>query len=188
MCVECYLDSNQPSEVQYRPWLYVSSFDLCKNNGESRSSELAGAIFSDQIRIDEEKSGFVIPLDDEELIVPFDVDAVDELAAKSGIKAGKWLVYRERSNIDKVWKIIAKATINGDLSNSAKVSTKQQGKNRHVICVYTDDYLDLDDVNRVRDELDTLGFTERLCYKPDIYTYLGIYYRTTPLSACRYRS
>ncbi|MFX0210139.1 MAG: putative phosphothreonine lyase domain-containing protein [Candidatus Hodarchaeota archaeon] len=181
------MEHNKPSEVQNLPWVYVSSFKLSKTKGESWNSELAGVIISHTVRISEEKSGFVIPLDDEELIVPFDVEAIDKLAVKSGIRVGKWLVYKERSDIDRFWEIIAKATINGILGNSAKVSTKQLGSDRHVICIYTDDYLDLDDVNRVRDELDTLGFTERLCYKPDIYTYLGIYYRTTPLSACRYR-
>jgi len=187
MCVDCYLGSNRPSQVQDRPWLFSSSFKWRKFNGESRNSDLASAIFSDQIRIDKEKKRFILTVDSEELFVPFNVDAVDELAVKSGIRVGKWLVYRVRSEIDVVWEIIARATIDGDLGTSAKVSTNRQGNDRHVICVYTADYLDLDDVNRVREKLDALGFTERLCYKPDIYTYLGIYYRSTPLSACRYR-
>lgn len=187
MCVNCYLGSNRPSQVQDRPWLFASSFKWSKLDGEPRSSDLASAIFSDQIRIDKKKKGFILNLDSEELFVPFNVDAVDELAVKSGIRVGKWLVYRVRSEIDGVRETIARATIEGDLGTSAKVSTKLQGRDRHLICVYTDDYLDLDDVNRVRDELDALGFTERLCYKPDIYTYLGIYYRSTPLTACRYR-
>ena len=46
---------------------------------------------------------------------------------------------------------------------------------------------DLKDVKRVRGKLRIFGLNEELCYKPDIYTHLGIYYRTTSLSSCRYR-
>ena len=176
MCVDCYLSCNRPSQVQDSPWLFASSFKWRKFNGESRSRDLASAIRAREIKLDKEKKRFILTVDNEELFVPFNVDAVDDLAVKSGIKVGKWLVYRVRSEIDGVWEIIARATIDGDLGTSAKVSTKRQGNDRHVFCVYTADYLDLDDVNRVRDELDALGFTERLCYKPDIYTYLGIHY------------
>jgi len=126
MCVDCYLGSNRPSQVQNSPWLFASSFKRRKFDGESKSSDLVGVISSNSIRIDNENNGFVLTLDDEELLVPFDVDAVDELAVKSGIRVGKWLVYRVRSEIDVVWEIIARATIDGDLGTSAKVSTKRQ--------------------------------------------------------------
>jgi len=45
----------------------------------------------------------------------------------------------------------------------------------HLICVYTEDYTDIEDVIRVERELRSLGITEALFYKPDIYTYLNIY-------------
>ena len=45
----------------------------------------------------------------------------------------------------------------------------------HVICVYTEDYTDAEDVMRVERELRSLGITEVLFYKPDIYTHLNIY-------------
>lgn len=187
MCVDCYLDNFLPSKTGKQPWVYASSLQRGGPDDFGFDEILAEAIMSHSVRKSEDKNGFIILIDDKELFIPFDVSAIDDLAAKSGIRVGKWLIYRERDVIDSVWKMIAKATIEGELGVSAKASTTIQGKIRHVICVYTENYLDLGDVEKVREILYDMGFSERLCYKPDIYTYLGIYYRTTPLSACRYR-
>lgn len=100
---------------------------------------------------------------------------------KSGVLIGKWLIYRNDLEIDHVWRTIARSTFKGGLGISAKVSTAMSERKRHVICVYTGNYLDLEDVMRVRKKLRELGFTEKLCYKPDIYTYLGI---TTEQQVC----
>ena len=45
----------------------------------------------------------------------------------------------------------------------------------HLICVYTENYTDIEDVIRVERELRSLGISEVLFYKPDIYTHLNIY-------------
>lgn len=48
-----------------------------------------------------------------------------------------------------------------------------------MICVYTHNYLDVADVERVQDALRAalppLRSRKRLLYKPDVFTYLGIY-------------
>ena len=192
MCVDCYLDNYRPSKVENIPWVISESFKqgkpwLHEHEKTIVNVELAKAIRTHNFKKDEKKNGFVISFNDEELFVPFSVDAIDDLAVKSGILSGKWLIYRERAEIDPVWKMVGKATFVDELGGSAKVSTIYQNKTRHAICVYTKIYLDLGDVERIREKLYDMGFTENLCYKPDIYTYLGIYYRTTSLSACRYR-
>ena len=46
---------------------------------------------------------------------------------------------------------------------------------QHVICVYTENFADKDDVWRVEKELRSMGFTDILKYKPDIYTWFQIY-------------
>jgi len=186
LCVDCYLDQFSPSSFRKRPWLYANNFKYDPVEKTGFDSKLMEAIMSSKIMI--EDSGFRIQFDEAELLVPFSVEAVDDVARRSGILVGKWLVYRGRSEIDDVWRGIASHTFRGELGTSAKVSTELQGRDRRVICVYTRDYLDLDDVMSVREKLSGMGFKDRLCYKPDIYTYFGIYYRTTPLSACRYRS
>jgi len=150
--------------------------------------ELASIITSQKIHVmDKDKNAMIIPVKDKMLSVPLTLESIDNLAEKAGILVGKWLIYRSKLEIDSVWKVVAEATWNGQLGKSAKVSTLKHKKSQFVVCVYTPSYLDFEDVKRVRDDLRVLGFNKKLCYKPDIYTYLGIYYKTTPLSSCRYR-
>ena len=46
---------------------------------------------------------------------------------------------------------------------------------RHVICVYADDYTDLEEVNGLRVALKAIGVKRQIGFKPDAYTHLGIY-------------
>ena len=63
-----------------------------------------------------------------------------------------------------------------------QVSTLHSGQvsgrssNLHVMCVYTKDFTDQDDVMRVERGLRELGITGVLRYKPDIYTHFNIYH------------
>jgi hypothetical protein len=55
----------------------------------------------------------------------------------------------------------------------------QATRGSHLICVYTPDFTDQADVESVVQRLDQLGLVERVVYyKPDIFTYAGIYNRT----------
>ena len=190
MCVDCYIDTVHPTEVRGTPWIGAfSSFKIMKKPlRENKFDEkLSSAITSMSAKISEDKATIVLEVDEKRVLIPLTVGKLDELAQKSGILVGKWLIYGNDSEINDVWKAIARATFNGELGKSAKVSTAMQNKKRYTICAYTENYLNLDDVTKVRENLRLLGFTDELCYKPDIYTYLGIYYRTTRLSPCRYR-
>lgn len=94
--------------------------------------------------------------------------------------SGKWMVFVPREQIDNVWLIIAEAIRQGKLGNSAKVSTARPNpnstnQNDHVICVYTYDYRDLEDVKRIRSTLRELGITWKIPYKTDAATYAGQY-------------
>jgi hypothetical protein len=149
--------------------------------------ELAAAIMSEGILVDRDKQILKIETKRASLSVPITVKHVDQLAQRSGILVGKWLIHRIDSEIDLAWKKIAENVWHGHLGISAKSSTALKKSRRYVMCVYTENYLDLLDVKRVRKKLRNLGFSEELCYKPDIYSYLGIYYKTTELSPCRYK-
>ena len=70
---------------------------------------------------------------------------------------------------------MAEGVVTGILGTTAKVAPKRPGFYNHVICVYTENYLDMDDVKRVREGLRQLGFTKKLQYKPDVFTYCGVY-------------
>ncbi|XP_020916944.2 uncharacterized protein LOC110254307 [Exaiptasia diaphana] len=112
-----------------------------------------------------------------------------ELAVKYKITVGKWLVFAPSSKIDKIWFTIAEAVVDGKLGFSAKVSTKNDEEAKHVICVYTEDFTDEEDVRRVEKALRRLNINDFLQYKADIYTLLNIYRdNNLGIRPCIYRS
>lgn len=59
---------------------------------------------------------------------------------------------------------------------SAKVSPRDPSSNsRHVICVYNQNFTDEEQVVRLDSAIRAAGVKCVLYYKPDVYTYLGIY-------------
>ncbi len=89
-----------------------------------------------------------------------------------------WLWQPQGEEADAAWAAVARAVVLEGLAPQAKVSSVDPAKPDHALLIYTDNYLDLADVERVRDRLRRLlpqlrG--RRLLYKPDVYTYLGIY-------------
>jgi hypothetical protein len=95
-------------------------------------------------------------------------------------KSGKWLIFVPIGNVDEVWAKIKKATEDGKLGSSAKVATAKPNpnatdSNTKVICVYTYDWTDENDVRRVREELRKLGITNKIPYKADEDTLAGKY-------------
>jgi len=185
LCQLCFIDTEKPSKNDELAWLYVYS--------EQEKTALESIVESD-----EEHCGFKIELnkiikmasngskEEWELTE----ENMDKVAINRLITSGKWLIFEHEFDIDHIWKKIATATINGELGGASKVSTALQSSKtkRYVICVYTDNYLDIDDVMRVRNKLKEIGFNKKLAYKPDIYTLLGIYQGTTSLSPTRYRA
>jgi len=95
-------------------------------------------------------------------------------------KAGKWLIFVSIQEVDKVWEKIKRATEEGLLGSSSKVSTAKPNPNAispntKVICVYTYDWTDENDVMRIREELRKLGITWKIPYKADEDTLAGRY-------------
>lgn len=93
---------------------------------------------------------------------------------------GKWLIYVSRSKVDQVWENLSLNIETGKLPHDAKVATAKTNphateKEKHVICVYTPNYLFRDDVRQCRLLLKQLGFEAKLYYKPDVFTYRGMY-------------
>ncbi len=98
---------------------------------------------------------------------------------KSTERSGKWLIWLSAGTIDRYWQEIKEAVEQGRLEDLAKVSTAaspdvQQGK-PYVICVYTYDYEDSEDVMRVRQALRELGIRYKIIYKADEDTDHGHY-------------
>ena len=84
------------------------------------------------------------------------------------------------AELDDAWSKIKQATQAGSLSNSSKAATGLVNPNaidptRKVICVYTYDSEDREDVFRVRQALRDLGFVRPIPYKTDQATLEGRY-------------
>lgn len=95
---------------------------------------------------------------------------------------GKWLLFIPTARIDAAWEVIRRETEGGRLGPEAKVATampNSNGTNRGVrlICVYTSDFEDLEDVRRVRQRLRELGYVKKIPYKTDAATTAGKYAR-----------
>lgn len=91
---------------------------------------------------------------------------------KGDRRSGKWLLFDSFDKIDEYWKLIMNALDSNSLGPSAKVATSkvkegfESNKNR-VICIYTENYNDLDDVWRIEKGIRNMGILNKLVYKLD---------------------
>lgn len=109
--------------------------------------------------------------------MPWLVQMAPGSAFESSDRSGKWCVHRDSHSVDAAWRLICALVANGVLP-AAKVSTQQAvaaGQHaKHVLCVYTPDWQDTREVQRVREVLRAAGFEERLGYKTDADTAAGV--------------
>ncbi|KAK6387707.1 hypothetical protein LTS17_000976 [Exophiala oligosperma] len=118
---------------------------------------------------------------------------VRDLARDSNITTGKWMLFPSSEDVDRVWSLVAQGTLEGTLGIGAKVATSPDPESAGVkdkegsrlICVYTHDFADKEDVKRVLLGLKKLGLlngggggdaaeARAIYYKSDAYTYLDI--------------
>lgn len=105
---------------------------------------------------------------------------IAELAERTNVLTGKWMLFPSLQDVDRVWRIVAQAVIDNRLGPSAKVATDNGTGAARLICVYTKDFRDTDDILRVLKELIVMDLVEGsstrgIYYKSDAYTYLDIY-------------
>jgi hypothetical protein len=102
--------------------------------------------------------------------------STEGLNFRSGDKTGKWCIVLSSKDVDSAWIKVKEAIDKSDLI-LAKVSTLlgKEMYNAHVICVYTKDWSNVEDLNNSRAVLKDLGFTQPLNYKRDIETMNNIY-------------
>jgi Domain of unknown function (DUF1917) len=101
-------------------------------------------------------------------------DEIDKIAITHGVLSGKWMIYTDTRRIDVLWGKVVRLLCLELKRGSVKVSPKQEGDS-HVICVYVDDYSNMEEVNWLRAALRTAGVFWKIGFKPDAYTHLGIY-------------
>jgi hypothetical protein len=95
-------------------------------------------------------------------------------------RSGKWMIFSPLEDHDEAWETIRASTEEDGLGFSAKAATAFKNPRRlsdkeKLICVYTYDYSDLDDVRRVFSQLRELGFMQQLPYKSNEDTRVGNY-------------
>ncbi|KAK4228151.1 hypothetical protein QBC38DRAFT_164215 [Podospora fimiseda] len=116
------------------------------------------------------------------------ISDLKQLAISTGLTTGKWMLFPEPNQVNQVWAVVAKATANNELGIAAKVETKVETnpQKERLICVYTGDFRDKDDVARVLKRLKELGLVrapgrrgegalKQVYYKCDAWTELNIY-------------
>ncbi|PSN64764.1 DUF1917-domain-containing protein [Corynespora cassiicola Philippines] len=103
---------------------------------------------------------------------------LDDLAGETHVLSGKWMLFPGPSDVTHVWRLIVDATINDQLGAGAKVAPKKGVSGSRLICIYTRDYRDAEDVLRVLKQLVSMGLVQKergIYYKSDAYTHLDIY-------------
>ncbi|KAF2088475.1 DUF1917-domain-containing protein [Saccharata proteae CBS 121410] len=109
--------------------------------------------------------------------------AIADLARETHVVSGKWMLFIRPDDLPRVWKLVCTGVLDNRLGNTAKVATKSvinaSPTQLHLICVYTKDCFNTEDVRRVLLELENMGLTTfgatgGIFYKADAYTYLGL--------------
>lgn len=99
-------------------------------------------------------------------------------ARKLGVIRGKWMLFVSQNDVDKVWKTVVTALTERYLGEAAKVATNDGSNRSRLICVYTQDFGDMEDVKRVLKGLIAVGLVDEnkqpIYYKCDAYTHLDI--------------
>jgi len=127
---------------------------------------------------------------------PETVRDVDRLALETTYLSGKWLVERPAETVDDLWNAVVEDVEAGRFWD-AKVTTRAGreafGETDHAVLVFTPNYFDRADVDRVRHRLrEVHGVTDAIRYRPDVYTLDGVHEeRLGPLAdsgAARFRA
>jgi hypothetical protein len=119
----------------------------------------------------DESGGRALPADAETV-----ADA-DRLALETTYLSGKWLIERPPETVDALWKAVVE-DVAAERFWDAKVATRAGceafGEADHAVLVFTPNYFDRADVDRVRRRLgEAHGVTEEIRYRPDVYTLDG---------------
>ncbi|KAL8720105.1 MAG: hypothetical protein Q9225_002981 [Loekoesia sp. 1 TL-2023] len=121
-------------------------------------------------------------------LTPLRKSLEEELLAKAKEKnftSGKWMLFPYPEDVNGQWAIVAEATVNRELGTAAKVAPDSGDGDRtpRLICVYTKDFSDMEDVKRVLERMVELGLVKKkgamgeergIYYKADVFTELGI--------------
>ena len=166
-----FLAKAQPSQLTQdtAPWIYVN--DMTRPHEESSfKDENVPAMLAEWKAVNQAHRASPDEL----------CDHILKIAHRYNCLSGKWMVFCKTEEVDQVWERIARAVVEGRLApcNAAKVNPRDVSGsgNNHGIMVYTKDFSNKADVDCARSKLRSeCGIVEKISYKPDIYTHLGVY-------------
>ncbi|WP_256403104.1 putative phosphothreonine lyase domain-containg protein [Halorubrum salinum] len=121
-------------------------------------------------------------IDPGEKPLPADRETVrdaDRLALEATYLSGKWLVERPAATVDDLWEAVVEDVAAGrfwDAKATTRAGREAFDETEHAVLVFTPNYFDRADVDRVRRRLrDAHGVTEEIRYRPDAYTLDGVH-------------
>lgn len=183
----------EPSTSGIGPWLWVSSPTVSRSRQLKQQQSdpdsfielgmsLKSAFVKQRSKIESENAGKAVATITRKMSPYRDQLEEDLLSAavKTGTICGKWMLFPASDDLPRYWRVVATATSEGKLGPVSKVAIPDpyDGKDETLICVYTYDFTDLEDVRRVLDELLELSLCRRdgkpIFYKCDAYTYMDI--------------
>ncbi|KAK7183357.1 hypothetical protein PSPO01_10606 [Paraphaeosphaeria sporulosa] len=104
---------------------------------------------------------------------------ITDLTTETNVVLGKWMLFPSVEDLTRIWRLVIDGVISNRLGPSAKVAPDEGKPGERLICIYTKDFKDKNDVLRVLRELVSIGVVnpklKPIYYKADAYTYLNIY-------------
>jgi hypothetical protein len=93
-------------------------------------------------------------------------ESICATAKERNCTTGKWMLFLTSENVDDVWEKVAIGTAEGQLGIAAKVSTvdiemSNGGDMTWLVCIYTKDFINKEDVKRVIVKLVELGLVNK---------------------------
>ena len=164
------------------PWIFISnpSYDPNKTREDIRLYKVEGAqllsTFQDQQTALQDPTKQTRKLNALRKQLQ---DDIFSLAKQSKLTAGKWMLFRAPADINRIWALVATAVASGELGHAAKVASDDgsgDSKSR-LICIYSEDFSDREDVKRVLLALRRMGLVtgdRGIYYKTDAFTWLEI--------------
>jgi hypothetical protein len=179
-----------PETANVGPWLWVHCSPELQDSRDDddvdgfidSATPLLDGLLKQRVIFEQQNPGKAVGTITRKLSPYRDQLEVDLLntAKKFGVTSSKWMLFPKLDDLPRVWRLVAEATAEGKLGPTSKVGTwspEDAIKGCTLICVYTKDFTDMEDVKRVMRALIELGIATReskIYYKCDAYTYLGI--------------
>lgn len=164
---DAWLESNRPSQV-YRygdeegggspvGWIAVVGTNYCPSSGD-----VSGLQESWEKLLSSGRSATF--------------QTVRELALNHRVLTGKWLMHLDSGfKLDHAWECVARAALDGKIFQAKVSPHNPKVEAKQVICAYNQNFTDESEVVRLDSVIRATGIKCPLSYKPDVYTYLGIY-------------